>query len=144
MNMKQISTLLIAFSAFMLFSCNKETANTQTDVMNKLLTNKNWYLDYSITESQTSTSPVVYKSYIGQSTYFITFLKNGDIKDSDGITGTYLVELINNQSQIHMQLKTSNGNPFEVVYNIISVGESNMILSKVASGPTTKLYFTNK
>ena len=142
--MKQIYTLLIALSVFMLFSCNKETADTQTNVMNQLLTNKNWYLDYSITQSQTSTSPAVLKSYVGQSTYFITYLKNGDTKDSDGITGTYTVEVINTQSQIHMQLKTSNGNPFEVVYNIISVGESNMILSKVASGPTTKLYFTNK
>jgi len=142
--MKQIYTLLIVLSACTIISCNKETSNTQTDVMNKLLTNKNWYLDYSITESQTATSPVVFKSYVGQSTYFITYLKNGDTKDSDGITGTYTVEVVNNQSQIHMQLKTSNGNPFEVIYNIISVGESNMILSKVVSGPVTKLYFTNK
>lgn len=141
--MKQIYTLLIALSAFTLFSCNKETANTQTNVMNNLLTNKNWYLDYSITEGASSTTPVV-KSYVGQSTYFITYLKNGDTKDSDGITGTYTVELINGQSQIHMQLKTSNGNPFEVVYSIISVGESNMILSKLVSGPATKLYFTIK
>jgi len=142
--MKKIYTLLIVLSACTIISCNKETSNTQTDVMNKLLTNKNWYLDYSITESQTATSPVVSKSYVGQSTYFITYLKNGDTKDSDGITGTYTVEVVNNQSQIHMQLKTSNGNPFEVIYNIISVGESNMILSKVVSGPVTKLYFTNK
>ena len=112
--------------------------------MNNLLTNKNWYLDYSITEGASSTTPAVLKSYVGQSTYFITYLKNGDTKDSDGITGTYTVELINGQSQIHMQLKTTNGNPFEVIYNIISVGESNMILSKVVSGPATKLYFTTK
>ena len=141
--MKRIYTLLIALSAFTLFSCNKETANTQTNVMNSLLTNKNWYLDYSITEAMTSTTPVV-KSYVGQSTYFITYFKNGDTKDSDGVTGTYTVELINGESQIHMQLKTTNGNPFEVVYNIISVGESNMILSKLVSGPATKLYFTTK
>jgi hypothetical protein len=112
--------------------------------MNNLLTNKNWYLDYSITEGLTSTTPVVLKSYVGQSTYFITYLKNGVTQDSDGITGTYTVELINGQSQIHMLLKTSNGNPFEVIYNIISVGESNMVLSKVISGPVTKLYFTTK
>jgi hypothetical protein len=112
--------------------------------MNNLLTNKNWYLDYSITEATNSTTPVVVKSYVGQSTYFITYLKNGDTKDSDGITGTYTVELINGASQIHKQLKTSNGNPFEVIYNIISVGESNMVLSKVVTGPATKLYFTTK
>lgn len=142
--MKQIYTLLIILSTFTLFACNKETTNTQTNVMNNLLTNKNWYLDYSITEGASSTTPVVVKSYVGQSTYFITYLKNGDTKDSDGITGTYTVELINGQSQIHMQLKTNNGNPFEVIYNIISVGETNMIVSKLVSGPATKLYFTIK
>ena len=142
--MKILYTLLIALSTFTLFSCSKETSTTQVKVMNSLLTNKNWYLDYSITEDMTSTTPVVLKSYVGQSTYFITYLKNGDTKDSDGITGTYTVELINGESQIHMQLKTSNGNPFEVIYNIISVGESNMVLSKVTTGPATKLYFTTK
>jgi hypothetical protein len=142
--MKTFFTILLAAISLTIFSCNKETATTQTSVMNNLLTNKNWYLDYSITEGLTSTTPVVLKSYVGQSTYFITYLKNGVTQDSDGITGTYTVELINGQSQIHMQLKTSNGNPFEVIYNIISVGESNMVLSKLISGPATKLYFTTK
>jgi hypothetical protein len=142
--MKTLFTVLLAAISLTIFSCNKETATTQTSVMNNLLTNKNWYLDYSITEGLTSTTPVVLKSYVGQSTYFITYLKNGVTQDSDGITGTYTVELINGQSQIHMQLKTSNGNPFEVIYNIISVGESNMVLSKLISGPATKLYFTTK
>jgi hypothetical protein len=142
--MKTLFTLLLAAISLTIFSCNKETSTTQTNVMNNLLTNKNWYLDYSITEGLTSTTPVVLKSYVGQSTYFITYLKNGVTQDSDGITGTYTVELINGQSQIHMQLKTSNGNPFEVIYNIISVGESNMVLSKLISGPATKLYFTTK
>jgi hypothetical protein len=142
--MKTFFTILLAVISLTLVSCNKETATTQTSVMNNLLTNKNWYLDYSITEGLTSTTPSVFKSYVGQSTYFITYLKTGVTQDSDGITGTYTVELINGQSQIHMQLKTSNGNPFEVIYNIISVGESNMVLSKVISGPATKLYFTTK
>jgi hypothetical protein len=142
--MKTFFTILLAAISLTIFSCNKETSTTQTNVMNNLLTNKNWYLDYSITEGLTSTTPVVLKSYVGQSTYFITYLKNGVTQDSDGITGTYTVELINGQSQIHMQLKTSNGNPFEVIYNIISVGESNMVLSKLISGPATKLYFTTK
>lgn len=141
--MKTLYTILIAAISLTMLSCNKETSTTQTNVMNNLLTNKNWYLDYSIIEAVGSNTPVV-KSYVGQSTYFITYLKNGETKDSDGITGTYTVELINGESQIHMQLKTSNGNPFEVIYNIISVGESNMVLSKVVSGPASKLYFTTK
>ena len=135
--MKRIYTILVAVITLTIISCNKETATTQTEVMNSLLTNKNWYLDYSITGTNT-------KSYVGQATYFVTYLKDGSTKDSDGLMGTYTVELINNQSQIHVQVKTANGNPLEVVYNIISVGETKLILSKVSSGTPTALYFTNK
>jgi hypothetical protein len=135
--MKRIYAILVAVITLSIISCNKETATTQTEVMNSLLTNKNWYLDYSITGTST-------KSYVGQATYFVTYLKDGSTKDSDGLMGTYTVELINNQSQIHVQVKTANGNPLEVVYNIISVGETKLILSKVSSGTPTALYFTNK
>ena len=140
--MKNLYKLLVAAFSFTLFtglvSCNKETATTQTDVMNSMLTNKNWYLDYSITGTST-------KSYVGQSTYFVTYLKDGTTNDSDGLTGTYSVEVIGNQSQIHVQLKTASGNPLEVIYNIISVGETKLVLSKVVTtGTATQLYFTNK
>ena len=136
--MKQIYTLLIAAFTLTLFACNKETSSTQTNVMNSMLTNKTWYLDYSITSGTT-------KSYVGQSTYFVTYLQDGSIKDSDGLTGSYTVELISGKSQIHVQVKTANGNPLEVIYDIISVGESKMVLSKqVTSGTPTQLYFTNK
>jgi len=136
--MKNLYILLLAVISFTTISCNKETATTQTDVMNSMLTNKNWYLDYSITGTST-------KSYVGQSTYFVTYLKDGTTKDSDGLTGTYTVEVVGNQSQLHVQLKTSNGNPLEVIYNIISVGETKLVLSKVVTtGTATQLYFTNK
>jgi len=136
--MKQLYTLLIAAFTLTLFACNKETSSTQTNVMNSMLTNKTWYLDYSITSGTT-------KSYVGQSTYFVTYLQDGSIKDSDGLTGSYTVELISGKSQIHVQVKTANGNPLEVIYDIISVGESKMVLSKqVTSGTPTQLYFTNK
>jgi hypothetical protein len=136
--MKILYTILLAATTFTLFSCNKETPTTQTDVMNSMLTNKNWYLDYSITGTST-------KFYVGQSTYFVTYLKDGTTKDSDGLTGTYSVEVIGNQSQIHVQLKTASGNPLEVIYNIISVGETKLVLSKVVTtGTASQLYFTNK
>jgi len=136
--MKILYTILLSVIIFTMNACNKETPTTQTDVMNNMLTNKNWYLDYSITGTST-------KSYVGQSTYFVTYLKDGTTKDSDGLTGTYTVEVIGNQSQIHVQLKTASGNPLEVIYNIISVGDTKLVLSKVVtSGTATQLYFTNK
>jgi len=137
--MKYLYTLFIAISILTgLVSCNKETATTQTEVMNSMLTNKNWYLDYSITGTNA-------KSYVGQSTYFVTYLKDGTTKDSDGLSGTYTVEIVNGQSQIHVQVKTTNGNALEVVYNIVSVGDSKLVLTKViTTGTPTQLYFTNK
>ena len=62
--MKTLFTVLLVAICLTLLSCNKETATIQTSVMNNLLTNKNWYLDYSITEGFTSTTPVVLKSYV--------------------------------------------------------------------------------
>jgi len=136
--MKKLYILILAATTLTMVACNKETPTTQTNVMNSMLTNKNWYLDYSITGTST-------KSYVGQSTYFVTYLKDGTTKDSDGLTGTYSVEVLGNQSQIHVQLKTANGNPLEVIYNIISVGETKLVLSKlVTTGTPTQLYFTNK
>lgn len=137
--MKNLYTLFTALTILIgLVSCNKETATTQTEVMQSMLANKNWYLDYSITGTST-------KSYVGQSTYFVTYLKDGTTKDSDGLIGTYTVELMNTQSQIHVQVKTSNGNALEVIYNIVSVGDTKLVLSKVVStGTPTQLYFTNK
>lgn len=136
--MKQLYTLFIAAFLILLSACNKETATTQIDVMNTMLANKTWYLDYTVTGTNT-------KSYVGQSTYFVTYYKDGVIKDSDGLTGTYTIENINNQSQIHVQVKTTNGNPLEQIYDIISVGDSKLVLSKqVVSGAPTQLYFTNK
>jgi hypothetical protein len=136
--MKKLYIILLAATTLTMVACNKETSTTQIDVMNSMLTNKNWYLDYSITSTST-------KSYVGQSTYFVTYLKDGTTKDSDGLTGTYSVEVIGNLSQIHVQLKTASGNPLEVIYNILSVGETKLVLSKVVStGTPTQLYFTNK
>ncbi len=137
-HMKKFHIILIAVIVLTQFSCNKETSATQPDVMNNLLTNKTWYLDYSITGSAS-------KSYVGQSTYFVTYLRDGTIKDSDGLIGTYTVENIYNQSQIHVQVKTLNGNSLEVIYDIITVGANKMILSKqVAVGAPIHLYFTSK
>jgi hypothetical protein len=136
--MKKIYSILILAFTLTIVACNKETPTTQTTVMNNMLTNKTWYLDYSVTGAAS-------KNYVGQSTYFVTYLKDGSVKDSDGLTGIYTVENTYNLPQIHVQVKTLNGNPLEVIYDIISVGDSKMVLSKqIPSGTPTYLYFTSK
>ena len=130
--------LYILLAAFTLISsCSKDTTLSETSLAQKLIEEKTWFLDYSQTGTVTET-------YVGQATYYINFLKNLTTQDSDGLNGKYSVEKVNGQLQIHVQVKTTNGNAIEYNYDIVSVGASNLILSYILSGTTTQLYFTNK
>lgn len=117
-------------------SCTKDATNAETSLAQKMLEEKYWFLDYSQTGTTT-------KTYIGQSTYFVAFLKNLTTQDSDGLNGTYSVEKINSQLQIHVQAKTNNGNSIEYTYDIISIGANKLILSYTLSGKTTQLYYSS-
>jgi hypothetical protein len=118
-------------------SCSKDTTMAETNLAQKMIQDKAWFLDYSQTETLT-------KTYVGQATYYINFLKNLTTQDSDGLNGTYSVEKVSGQLQIHVQATTSNGNPIEYIYAIVSVGSENLILSYTINGKTTQLYYTSK
>ena len=120
-----------------LTSCSKDTSGAEINLSYQMLSDKTWYLDYSITGATKRT-------YVGQSTYFIDFLKNKTTKDSDGLLGTYTVEKLGKVLQIHVQAKTSSTNTVEYIYNIESIGSGNLILYYTLSGATvpTKLYFS--
>lgn len=123
-----------------LTSCSKDTSGQEINLSYQLLSDKTWYLDYSITGTNK-------KTYLGQSTYFINFLKNRTTTDSDGLDGQYTIEKNGNVLQIHVQAKTSSTNTVEYIYNIESIGSGNLILYYTLNGTTvpTKLYFsTNK
>jgi hypothetical protein len=128
-----ISLLTIANTT----SCSKDNVLAETKLAQKMIEEKAWFLDYSQTSTLT-------KTYVGQATYYINFLKNLTTQDSDGLNGSYTVEKISGQLQIHVQATTSNGNPIEYIYTIVSVGASNLILSYTLSGKTTQLYYTSK
>jgi len=135
-----ITFLFCLFSLLQLTSCSKDTSGQEINLSYQLLSDKTWYLYYSITGTSK-------KTYLGQSTYFINFLKNNTTTDSDGLEGTYTVEKIGNVLQIHVQAKTSSTNTVEYIYNIESIGTGNLILYYTLNGATvpTKLYFsTNK
>jgi hypothetical protein len=135
-----ITFLFCLLSLLQLSSCSKDTSGQEINLSYQLLSDKTWYLDYSITGTSK-------KTYLGQSTYFINFLKNNTTTDSDGLEGTYTVEKSGNILQIHVQAKTSSTNTVEYIYNIESIGTGNLILYYTLNGTTvpTKLYFsTNK
>ena len=132
-----LNLLVVAFICTSITSCSKDTTFAETSLAQKMIEDKAWFLDYSQTGTLT-------KTYVGQATYYINFLKNASTQDSDGLNGSYSVEKINDQLQIHVQATTSNGNPIEYIYDIISVGAENLILSYTLSGKTTQLYYTSK
>ena len=121
--------------------CSKDTSSAEIGLSQQFLSDKTWFLDYTET---TTTNLISTKTYVGQSTYFINFLKDLSTSDSDGLRGTYTVEKINNQLQIHVQAKTGNANSVEYIYNIESVGASNLILNYAQNGQSVKQYFSNK
>lgn len=132
-----IALLCMAIFATQLTGCKKETSNAEIQLSYQMLEDKTWYLDFSITGASKRT-------YVGQSTYFIDFLKNKMTVDSDGLTGTYTVEKIDGQLQLHVQATTTSTNTVEYVYHIESIGSSNLVLTYTATGATvpTKLYFS--
>lgn len=140
--MKRNLRYTIAFLFCTLFftqlsSCTKDTSGAEINLSYQMLADKTWYLDYSIIGTSKRT-------YVGQSTYFIDFLKNKTTKDSDGLMGTYTVEKEGNILQIHVLAKTSSTQTVEYVYNIESIGSDNLVLYYTLNGGTvpTKLYFT--
>ncbi len=132
-----ITLLFCILSMTQLTSCSKDTSGAEINLSYQMLSDKTWYLDYSIVGNTKRT-------YVGQSTYFIDFLKNKTTKDSDGLIGTYTVEKVGNVVQIHVLAKTCSTNTVEYVYNIESIGTGNLILYYTLSGATvpTKLYFS--
>jgi hypothetical protein len=135
-----LSTTFIALTFLLVIpACNKETSFTTYDVINNMIVNKTWYLDYAITGTAT-------QNFVGQSTYFITFLKDGTTKDSDGLTGVYSIINNNGSYSLKVNAKTMNGNSLSYTHALESVGDVKMVQSYTATGKTVKtvLYFTSK
>ena len=135
--MKNKLTILF-FSSLFLLSCKKDAGKNELNLAYQMISEKIWYLSYSQTITSTKTT---YKNYVGQSTYFIKFLKDYTTVDSDGLKGVYNLEKTNDILQIHVNAKTQGQNTIEYIYNVESLGASNMILYSTVAGVTNKFYY---
>lgn len=124
--------LIVGFSA-----CSKDETTSELNVAKNMIADKAWYLDYTVTNN-------VSKSYVGQTTYFINFLKNGQTKDSDGIMGTYAIQKPNTILQVYVNATTISGAAANYTYNIESIGNQNLILSYTKNNVKTQLYYSTK
>lgn len=137
--MKKIFQILALVLVLALGSCAKDATSSDTILSEQMLQDKTWFLDYSIT---TTGSSSVTKTYVGQSTYFINFLKNRSTKDSDGLNGTYQVKNVGGKLQIQVSAKTVGLATVEYTYVVESVGAKDLVVSFVSNSQTTKRYFS--
>lgn len=136
--MKAIQIIILIFSlSITTSSCNKDTNAININLTASMLMDKTWFLDYKQSGNLNQT-------YVGQSTYFISFYKDNTTIDADGNKGIYSILSSNKQLQIIMNTKTIKGNDLDYSYQVISVGESNLILSFSFNGQITKMFFSTK
>jgi hypothetical protein len=136
--MKAKHLIILIFSlAITTSSCNKDTNAINIDLTASMLMDKTWFLEYKQSGNLNQT-------YVGQSSYFISFYNDNTTIDSDGNKGSYSILSSNKQLQIIMNTKTINGNDLDYSYQVVSVGESNLILSFSFNGQITKMFFSTK
>jgi hypothetical protein len=134
-------SIYLLFITFSFLGCSKDLKDTDINLSYQFIGNKTWYLDYE----QTSTiSTIKTRTYLGQPTYFINYLKDKTTSDSDGLIGTYSILKMGTILQIQVQAKTISGNPSSYTYEIESIGSKNMILSYVLNNTKTRLFFTSQ
>lgn len=138
MKSNKLFAVCIMFS-FFLVGCQKDADVSPQDVSFKMLSDKIWYLNYAKEGS-------TLRSYIGQPTYYITFLSNNTTTDSDGLTGNYTLSRNGNKLKLSVQAKTRNNSSVSYAYDIVSVGSNNMVLSFTPAGQSsiTTLYYSIK
>ena len=132
-----IAVFLALTSIFTLTSCKKDTDTATIELTQRMIQDKTWFLTYKVTNGTV-------KSYLGEPSYFINFLKNKTTKDSDGLEGTYLIKKENNQLQVALQIKLLNQTSYDYQYDIDFIGEGNLVFSYTPINTTDriKLYFT--
>lgn len=137
--MKKIFQIITLTFLVAIGSCSKDAATASIALSEQMLQDKTWFLDYAIIKTGTSSET---KTYVGQSTYFINFLKNRSTKDSDGLNGTYQIKNIGGKLQIQVVAKTVGLTTVEYTYMVESVGAKDLVVSFNSNTQTTKRYFS--
>ena len=137
--MKTIFQIFVLAFVISFWACSKDVSTADIGLSEQMLQDKTWFLDYAIT---TTGSSSVTKTYVGQSTYFVNFLKNLSTKDSDGLNGSYQINKIGGRLQIHVTALTSGSANVEYTYFVESIGAKDLVVSFISNSQTTKRYFS--
>lgn len=140
-NKYTITLMTVLFLSATTTSCSKDISQDQVELSYQMIRDKTWFLDYVETIKGTSINT---KTYIGQPTYFINFLKDNTTLDSDRLSGTYSIEVLNGKILIKINSKTFGGNPVIYDYVVESIGSKVLVMSYNSNGAINKFYYSSK
>lgn len=127
-------TILHLFVWLSVVSCSKDISSIE--YTKSMLVDKIWFLSYSIQNDQT-------KSFIGKSTYFISFANDGSTRDADGLFGNFLIEKDNKILSLHINAITQSYIKVNYSYRIENISSDNLMVSYIQEGHTiTKIFST--
>lgn len=132
---------IVIVCAITLNACSKDTPGAQVELSYKMLSDKTWFLDYVQTINGSS---IKTRTYLGQTTYFINFLKDYTTLDSDGLTGTYDIAVVNGKILVKVNAKTTGGNTVSYDYSVESMGSKVLVMSYNTNGVVNKFYYSAK
>jgi hypothetical protein len=136
-----LAIFIVVVSSTAFSSCSKDTPGAQVELSYKMLSDKTWFLDYVQTINGSS---IKTKTYLGQTTYFVNFLKDYTTLDSDGIAGTYDIEVVNGKILVKVNAKTAGGNTVVYDYVVESMGAKVLVMSYNSNGVVNKFYYSAK
>lgn len=126
-------TILYLFIWLSIGSCSKGISSSE--YAKSMLAGKTWFLDYSIQNDQI-------KSFIGKSTYFISFDTDGTTKDADGLFGDFVIEEENQILSLHIKAITQTYVKANYTYRIENISSDNLMVSYILEGHTIKKIFS--
>lgn len=134
---------LVLFPFLIIFfnACTKDNSNIEIDLAYQIIGDKTWFLESIQTTVGNNIST---NNFIGQPTYYINLYKNRITKDSDGITGNYSFLKSINQLQISIVAKTVNGSNSNYSYQVVALGDKQMILLYANNISSTKYFYSTR
>lgn len=126
-------SILYLFVWLSIGSCSKGISNSE--YAKSMLAGKTWFLDYSIQNDQI-------KSFIGKSTYFISFTPYGTTIDADGLFGNFMIEEDNKILYLHIRAITQTYVHANYTYRIEKISSDNLMVSYILEGHTIKKIFS--
>jgi hypothetical protein len=130
--MKLVSLIFLGLFAMLFGGCQKDDARL---TVSEMLVNKRWYLEKRVIQADNNTTTY---NYLGLPSYY--FFLQDKFSDSDGYSGTYLIEELSNETFLQLQPEQRTAER----YRILHVGVNYLVVDFAINSATNTLYFSTR